>query len=615
MAPEDSDIPASNVMIKFKHNPIRAIQTGKKRMKRKWTVCWLFFLSVGLLPLYAADIKQVHQSKQTLPEAEQRKLDYFFYEGLLLKNAEKYDAAFETFKHCLTIDSTASAVLFELSAFYLQLNQPEKSVSLLREAVQYSPDNFNYKLALASISLNIGMYGEAAAEYEELVEKYPDKIELNYYLAEALTQQGEIGKAIDQFDAMENVVGMSEALSMQKFRLYMTLEEPAKAFAELDKLAAKYPTDARHPLLIGNLYLERQDPDRALEYFQKAYAIDSGNPYYTVAMADYYELVGNPEAAEDQIRSALVDNELDVEMKIGILARYIQQIQQARKGMEGANMLFQTLLEQHPEDIELKLMYGSLLMLQGNKDEARFQFQLATEMAPDYEKAWQQLLNLAMQNQQFDEAVRICRQCLELFPEASEYYFYLGIAYLQQEKYQEALETYQSGLKAIPNENPMLISDFYGQIGDTYFQLEESEKAFEAYEQALKYNQQNVVVLNNYSYYLSLEKKELDKAERMSAQVIKIEPNNSTYLDTYAWIFFVKGNYVLAKIYIEKALENDKTNNPELLDHYGDILYMTGEKEKALVQWIKAKELGKESKTLNRKIEEKTYFDESKDEK
>ncbi|MDD2417074.1 MAG: hypothetical protein PHQ68_10155, partial [Parabacteroides sp.] len=71
-----------------------------------------------------------------------------------------------------------------------------------------------------------------------------------------------------------------------------------------------------------------------------------------------------------------------------------------------------------------------------------------------------------------------------------------------------------------------------------------------------------------------------------------------------------QGNYTLAKIYIENAISKDSTNSSELADHYGDILYMNGEKEKALEQWKKAKELGKQSETLDRKIAEQIYIEE-----
>ena len=136
------------------------------------------------------------------------------------------------------------------------------------------------------------------------------------------------------------------------------------------------------------------------------------------------------------------------------------------------------------------------------------------------------------------------------------------------------------------------------------------EQAYKAYDEALKYNEQNIAVLNNYSYFLSLEKKDLKKAERMSAQCIRLEPDNATYLDTYAWIFFVQGNYTLAKIYIESALSKDTTNSSELVDHYGDILFQNGEVEKAVEQWKKAKEMGKESKVLDRKIAQRKYIEE-----
>lgn len=559
----------------------------------------------------ADDEKRKEPSKTvSLTQAEQRKFDYFFYEGLNLKAAGKYDAAYDAFIHSLSIDSTAAPVLYELSSFYLQLNRPEKSVEMLKRAIANSRNNFTYRIALASITRNLGMYGEAAEEYESLVKDYPEKTELNYYLAESLAQQGEIQKAIEAYDALESAMGMNELISMEKFKLLNQLGEKEKAYNEIEKLSDKYPMEARYQIILGDFYLGDSRYDQALAAYQEAHRIDPSNPYYIVSMSRYYEATGDKEAAETQIRNALVNQELDVETKINILTRYIISLQQAKNGTENANALFETLIEQHPEDIDLKLMYGSLLSAQEKEEEARFQFQLVTEMEPENISAWQQLLGVAWKAQDVQEVIRICTTCIQRFPEVAEFYFYLGIAYYQEQRYQEALDTYRAGAEIIPNENAPLKSDFYGQIGDIYYQMQQMENAYAAYDEALKYNDKNIAVLNNYSYFLSLDKKDLKKAERMSAQTIQLEPNNSTYLDTYAWIFFVQGEYSLAKIYIVKAINNDTTNSAELFDHYGDILFMTGEKDKAIEQWKKAKELGKSGETLDRKIAEEKYIEE-----
>jgi tetratricopeptide (TPR) repeat protein len=540
----------------------------------------------------------------------QRKFDYFFYEGLNLKNAEKYDAAFEAFNHCLIIDSVSAPVLYELSSFYMQMDRQDKAVEMLERAAANSPENFTYKMALATLLRNRGMFGEAVEVYEELIKAYPNKTELNYYLADALTQQGEIGKAIETYDTLESIMGMNEVFSMQKYRLYMMLEQADNAFSEVVKLEAKYPTDSRYPIMLGDLYLEKGDTDKAYKAYQKAHETDPTNPYYFVSMANYYEATNDKAAAETQIRDALVNEKLDVETKVNILSRYIMRLQQTQQGTESANSLFETLMEQHPEETELKLMYGSLLVLQKKTDEAKFQFQLVTETEPGNEAAWGKLLELSLQTQDIPEVIRICNKCIELFPDLPQYYFYLGVAHYQEKQYQEALDAYGKGLAVIPSENGPLKSDFYGQTGDIYYQMGQLDKTFEAYDEALKYNENNVVVLNNYAYFLSLSDKDLEKAERMSAITIKQEPDNSTYLDTYAWIFFKQGNYTLAKFYQESALEKDKTKSPELTDHYGDILYMSGEKEKAVEQWKKAKELGKTDNILDRKIQEEKYIEE-----
>ena len=282
-------------------------------LKSLISISFLLFLIGSSQSLRAQDQEakvEISSKPNQVSAGDQRKFDYFFYEGLNLKAAGKFDAAYDAFNHCLAIDSTASAVLYELSSFYAQLNRPEKSLEMLRRAVAYSSDNFTYRLALATMSRNLGMFGEASDEYEKLVKDYPGKPELNYYLADALTQEGEIGKAIDAYDALESSIGMSEALSMkilpascvcwslsalsmQKYKLYNALEQNDNAFKEVEKLAAKFPMESRYQIILGDLHLEKNDTVKALKYYQKAHEIDPESPYYIVSMANYYEVVGN----------------------------------------------------------------------------------------------------------------------------------------------------------------------------------------------------------------------------------------------------------------------------------------------------------------------------------
>ena len=127
------------------------------------------------------------------------------------------------------------------------------------------------------------------------------------------------------------------------------------------------------------------------------------------------------------------------------------------------------------------------------------------------------------------------------------------------------------------------------------------------------YNPSNIGALNNYAYYLSVERRDLDKAEEMSYKTVKAEPNNSTYLDTYAWILFVKGNYAEARLYIDEAIKNDKDSSDVVLEHCGDIYYMTGDAEGALKYWKQAWDKGNRSDTLKQKIQKKKYIsDETK---
>jgi Tfp pilus assembly protein PilF len=124
----------------------------------------------------------------------------------------------------------------------------------------------------------------------------------------------------------------------------------------------------------------------------------------------------------------------------------------------------------------------------------------------------------------------------------------------------------------------------------------------------LKLDPNNVFVLNNYAYYLSLRKVKLDRAAQMAKLANELAPNQASFEDTYAWVLFQQGKYTDALQWIKKALEHGNSSG-ELLEHYGDILFKAGNLEDALEQWKKAKAKGGTTKTIDQKIDQGKYIE------
>jgi predicted negative regulator of RcsB-dependent stress response len=71
----------------------------------------------------------------------------------------------------------------------------------------------------------------------------------------------------------------------------------------------------------------------------------------------------------------------------------------------------------------------------------------------------------------------------------------------------------------------------------------------------------------------------------------------------------MRKDYTLAKFYMESAIKNGGDKNGVIVEHYGDILFMMGQKEKAMEQWKKAQETGDFSEFLVEKIKQGRYLD------
>jgi tetratricopeptide (TPR) repeat protein len=579
-------------------------------MRKKY---YLFIILVFVLSSCTAAKKIVVKSP-TIPrisESTQRQFDYYFYEGLKQKDNQQYDQAIETFRMCLAIDSLDAGAQSETGLLYAAAGMNDKALDCLEKAVKIDPSNWWYNVQLISMYSDLKNWKRAIELTVNLQKKYPEKDDVYSMLGTFYKETKEYEKAIAAYDKLESLNTITETVSFEKFQLYILSNKAQKGVAEIDKLINKYPTESRYKVLRGDIFMQQKMPAKAFEIYQNVLKDDPQNAYVYVSLSEYYKSVNKPDKAMESIVSALKCEQLDVDTKVTVLGQYVEKLVQDSTKLGETESLFKLLVERYPLEEKVHGYYAVFLQYQKRNAEAISELETMININPKNDQTWIRLIQMYSLTKDFNQILILTNRAIENLPKLPVWYFYKGIAQFQLADYKNALVSYQKGLPLIAPEQAALKSDFYAQMADIYYKLEQKDSAFVNYERSLAVNPKNNMVMNNYAYYLSLEKTQLKKAERMSAKTVELEPKNSTYLDTYAWILYQEANYSLAKFYIERAVENlTKEEEPGIiLEHYGDILWMSGpeNESKAMETWQKSYDAGNKTEALKLKITNKGW--------
>jgi len=558
--------------------------------------------------------KEDNVSVTPLSDKDKQLFDYFFQEAVNLKHQEKYAEAYELYRYCTVIDSLNPQPWYELSSFYRSLNLADQALGTLEKAYRLDSGNEWYTFALANMYLSLNRVQDAIFLYENLVQTRPDDENLLYQLAGLYTRTKDFKASIRILNLVERLIGKNEGVSLEKYKIYKQTGNPRKAIREIESLRQEYPYDVDYVLLLGDAWMDLGKPEKSYLVYLEAKTMDPGNPSIALSLADYYNVIGDSVAASNQLHLALTNPDTDIETKLNILTPMLVT------SMQGGDSLrilsyFDLLLEQHPNEYQIRELYVQWLLEKGNKQQAKDELRTVLDLNPNQLKAWKNYLelNLEYDNQPFIRSV--CQEALTYFPKEALFWFYLGLTWTSEQeggkndlvKSQEAINAFQKAIEAANSEDKGFISRLYGITGDTYLLLNDTIKAFDLYEKALSAYSGNLLVLNNYAYYLAVGGKDLSKAEKMSRKTIEADPKNATFLDTFAWVFFKQGQFSLAKIYIERAISNEPDPNAEVLEHYGDILWFNQEPDAARQQWEKAAQVENPSDTLLRKVETGIY--------
>ena len=537
----------------------------------------------------------------------------YYYEAVRQQAAGNLDAAYDLFRHSLAINPSAAEAYFMLSSYEGVLQGDSAALAYVKKASELSPGNNAYLERLATGYIMTGDVDEAVKAYERLAHNSPERADVLNILVQLYGQQKDYDMMLDVLQRMEALEGDSEDLTLAKMRVYSMQGKKDEEFNALKAMSDKHPNDLNYRVMTGNWLLQNGKPAEAYAEYLKVLELDPENLSAKMSMIDYYRTSGQPLRADSLQEALLVSAKTPVENKVLLMRQVVADSESSGGDSTEVLSIFKKILGQPQETSDMAELYAAYLTLkQMPQDSIKKALEGVLAISPDNSAARFQLLQTVWTEQDFDSVVEISRQGLDYNPDEMAFYYVLGLAYVQKDDDDDALETFRRGVSQIDDQsNPDLVSDFYAIMGDILHDKGYADEAYAAYDSCLQWKDDNLGCLNNYAYYLSEENRDLEKAAQMSYRTVQAEPDNSTFLDTYAWILFKQKKYADALQYIDMAVENDTANSAVIIEHAGDIHAVNGDTEGAVKYWKEALEAGSDNaKAIRRKIKEKKYVEE-----
>lgn len=559
----------------------------------------LILSSTNPLEVWAQKNKKRNESTKELSGSDRREAEYYFTEGQKYYILEDFAKSFVLFQKCLDIDNSNAASHYKIAQILLKGDEIDKALVSINQSLKLEKNNKYYYLLAADLYTRQSDFESAAEIYEELIRKIPGTGEHYFDLAAIYLYQNELDKAITAYQKIEDRFGINEQSTFQKQKILLKQNKLEEAIAEGRKLIAAFPDEDTYVISLTEILISNEKFQQAVELLEGHLEKNPSNSHARLILSDAYWKLGKINESNENLSVAFKDPGVNVNMKVQLLSKYISKLSDPYI-KDLAIELATLLIEIHPDNALARTTLGDIYLQAGSKQKAKEQYLESVKSDDSKFAVWQNLLNLEMELNQIDSVLVHSEQALELFPNQNALYYFNGLANYRKKKYVEAVFSLEQGRKLSSSDLKLKIF-FSTLLGDAYNYLENYEKSDEAYELVLTADPNNYGVLNNYSYFLSLRKEKLNLAKKMSAKLVKENPENPTYLDTHAWVLFMLENYKEAKRIMEKALKSVNVNGTHH-EHYGDILYRLGDIDGAVEQWSKAKGLNSASELIDKKI-------------
>lgn len=526
------------------------------------------FLIFFLLISVSASTQKTNKNNSL---SEQAQMEFYrnFYEGNKQKMLGNFSEAALFFTRCTQINPKSSTAYYELARAFNNQGNYMGALVHARHAADIDNSNKWYLLLLASLYEQNNLPNAALKTYEELIKLLPE--EPNYYLqlGMMLTKQGKTKAAIKAYNKAEAIIGINEQISLEKERVYLLSDNKEKAIEEIIKLKNAFPSETRYYGILAESYLDNKQPEKALQIYEDIIKQDPGNGLAHLSLAEFYYNGGNTELSFNHLKKAFASLDVDADLKIKMLARFVPYAAKSELVKTQATDLLQILLITHPNDVKVHTLNADFLSINGEYEAAREKYRLVLKTEKDKYIIWEQLLLIENELKEYQGMFLEATEAIECFPNLPQFYLFYGLAAVKIGKDKDAIEKLLLGMDLLV-ENQILKIQFLSFLAEAYGNSANLEKAVKTYEEALVLAPEDEILLFDFSKFLSKNNLQLEKASEI----------------------------------IQKAIKFADEDKPDFYEIYGDILFKLGNIALAEEQWRKSQSLGNDSETLKNKIEQ-----------
>ncbi len=453
-------------------------------------------------------------------------------------------------------------------------------------------------MGLALFAGCAGMMPKDDAEFETRIQQVVDSLSkeeaLDYYLNGSIFEEsGDYYKAAYYYQVALLYDQGSPAIINSLGSLYAILGEMRAALLVLANGHKEHPEDDDIAISLLHAYFQTGLLLRADRLLEK---IQSRRELTEIETEQYLALLVELKRFDDALELSLKQ-----EKRFGHklwLQENRARIYLMTGNIEAASATLNKIAELDPQNHVAFFLLGDFAAEQDNWVEAARNFRLAVEIDPDNVQYW---INLAAALSELDnslELLNLTEQTLRLFPQEPRFYDIRAGVLEKQGRNAEALTMLEKSIAVDSTRLTPYLNKAY-----LHHKLKEWDLSEVAYEQALKISPDEALVLNNFAYMLAERNARVDDAMRMVNRSLELDPENMSYVDTKAWIYYRMGRYKDALDEINRVFAQEGNENSELYEHLGYILKAMNRNDEAKEAWRNGLKLDPENEELRRLVQ------------